>query len=288
MKKIILTLLILTTITLSNMSKAQKIEQTKNSLLWEITGNGLQKPSYLFGTIHMICENDFFISEKLTKAINHADQLVLEINLADTTELKDLQQSMISSVPLSKQLTSIQYHYIDSVISHRMSLSLKQLENASLLFLNSILLSSTLPCKTPKVYEIELIDLARKRNLPIRALETVKDQVNSYNKAFPKDFLLSQMMLSNEYGEYFAKMIEDYKNEDISSLYSKMSDKRFLTDESYKWMLTERNANWVKIMPEMMQKNSVLFAVGTAHLGGKDGVIELLKKKGYTVKPVLN
>jgi uncharacterized protein YbaP (TraB family) len=51
-------------------------------------------------------------------------------------------------------------------------------------------------------------------------------------------------------------------------------------------MLTVRNNNWVEIMPEMMKKQSNLFAVGTAHLVGENGVIELLRKQGYKITPV--
>ncbi|MNX99368.1 TraB family protein [compost metagenome] len=53
-------------------------------------------------------------------------------------------------------------------------------------------------------------------------------------------------------------------------------------------MLDNRNNNWVKNMPELMKKESVFFAVGAAHLGGEEGVINLLKKAGYSVKPILN
>jgi uncharacterized protein YbaP (TraB family) len=52
-------------------------------------------------------------------------------------------------------------------------------------------------------------------------------------------------------------------------------------------MLTKRNKEWLNKMPEMMNNNSVFFAVGAAHLLGKNGVIQLLKDKGYTVTPVL-
>lgn len=52
-------------------------------------------------------------------------------------------------------------------------------------------------------------------------------------------------------------------------------------------MLNKRNINWVsKKMPAMMEKESVLFAVGGGHLLGKEGVLNLLKEKGYTIKPV--
>ena len=53
------------------------------------------------------------------------------------------------------------------------------------------------------------------------------------------------------------------------------------------WMLEVRNANWLKAMPQLMEKESVFFAVGSAHLEGEKGLINLLKQKGYSVKPML-
>lgn len=52
-------------------------------------------------------------------------------------------------------------------------------------------------------------------------------------------------------------------------------------------MLDNRNRNWIKKMPDMMKKGSVFFAVGAAHLPGDTGIIYLLRKAGYTVKPVM-
>ena len=72
MKKIVSTLVVIASLFMSNSSFAQvKIEAgvpNENSLLWEVSGNGLSKPSYLYGTIHMICGNDYFLSEKTKKA----------------------------------------------------------------------------------------------------------------------------------------------------------------------------------------------------------------------------
>ncbi|POY35673.1 TraB/GumN family protein [Solitalea longa] len=288
MKKIFLTLIALVATTFTFSAYSQQKTESKNSLLWEISGKGLQKPSYLYGTIHMICEDDFFISEKLKKVSNSTDRLILEINFNDPAEITALQKSMMSEIPLSQQLTPIQYSFIDSLVKSKTPYSLKQLDKMNLMALSSIITASTLPCKQPKVYELELMTMAKTRNVPIGALETVNEQVFYFNKAFSKEFLVSQMMIPTEYTEYFGKLIQAYKNENLNDLYAMLNDSKFSTEDVTKWLLIERNKNWVKSMPALMQKESVLFAVGSGHLGGKNGVIELLKQQGYTVKPVIN
>ena len=81
-------------------------------------------------------------------------------------------------------------------------------------------------------------------------------------------------------------MIEAFKNENIQLLYSLFKDERFMNTQQEKAMLTDRNQNWVKAMPEIMKNQSSLFAVGGSHLMGKNGIIPLLQAKCYTVKPV--
>ena len=67
-----------------------------------------------------------------------------------------------------------------------------------------------------------------------------------------------------------------------------MDCKKVTSEKTKKEILDNRNLNWIKIMPELMEKETVFFAVGSAHLGGEFGVINLLKKAGYIVKPVMN
>ena len=81
-------------------------------------------------------------------------------------------------------------------------------------------------------------------------------------------------------------MIRAFKNEDLPELDKLLKDKRLMNDSQEYWMLTDRNQNWASDMPAMMQTESILFAVGAGHLMGEKGLIELLRAKGYTVKPV--
>src|SRR5690606_36468316 len=92
--------------------------------------------------------------------------------------------------------------------------------------------------------------------------------------------------LKKEGFENTKKMVELYKSENVQGLYDYMKTSSYMTDEVYNEMLTKRNHNWVNEMPEIMQNQSVFFAVGAAHLGGNNGILKLLKDNGYTVKPV--
>jgi uncharacterized protein YbaP (TraB family) len=51
-------------------------------------------------------------------------------------------------------------------------------------------------------------------------------------------------------------------------------------------LLTKRNTEWLPKIVEEIKRNPTFIAVGTAHLGGRDGLIILLRTKGFIVEAV--
>lgn len=261
-------------------------KKLENSVLWKIEHKDLAKPSYLLGTIHILCEDDFSIPKKVTKAFNETENLVLEVDLSDTAALMEARKTMMSTGKLSEELSKEQQIYLDNLLKKEMGMSLKMVDNYTLMTIYTLLIQQSLTCPTKKMYEFELINLAKAKNKKIAGLETLNDQLDFFAKAYPKDFLWQQIELHEEYKAMFQDMVTHYKNEDISTLFAGMKDERFFNKNAEHWMLTVRNTNWIKLMPDMMKKQSNLFAVGAAHLVGENGIIELLRKQGYKVTPV--
>lgn len=265
-------------------AQSKKIE---NSVLWEVSGNGLSKPSYLFGTVHMICAKDFVMKTKATNAFSKTSKLVLEVNMADNDEMKLMQQSAIGKEPLSKTLSPKQKELLEKTLHNNGGLTLAQVDNYTLETVMSLLFVNSFGCSTDiKFYEMEFISKAKETNKPIAGLEKVSEQIDFLNKSFTDDELLSYFDQINP--GMCNTMVKDYLNEDITSLYTMSTDVEMMSPETKKILLDNRNENWSKKMPELMKKESVFFAVGAAHLAGDTGVINLLRKAGYTVKPILN
>lgn len=258
----------------------------ENSLLWKIEHKDLAKPSYLFGTIHILCKDDFSIPEKLTKAFTETEKLVLEVDFSDTTAMMEAQKAMISKEKLSETLSKERQIFLDNLLKEELKMSLQLVDNYTLMTIYSLLIQESLSCPTKKMYEFELMNLAKAQNKKVAGLETLPNQLDFFAKAYPTDFLWQQIELYPAYKVAFQDMIKAYKNEEISKLLKDMKDERFFNENAEYWMLTYRNTNWVEIMPEMMKKQSNLFAVGAAHLGGENGVIHLLRKEGYKVTAV--
>jgi uncharacterized protein len=258
--------------------------KSENSMLWEVSGNGLAKPSYLFGTVHMICGKDFIMKPKVLEAFSKTSKLTLEINMDNAEELKVVQEMAMSKEPLSKKLTPKQIAQLEEVLKNNGGLTLAQVDNYTLETVMSLVFMNSFGCIDLKFYELEFIGKAKESNKPIVGLEKAVEQMDLLNQSFTDDELIAYLQKINV--DMCNTMIKDYKNEDINSIYAMTTDKEMMSATTKKTLLDNRNENWLKLMPQMMQKESVFFAVGAAHFAGEHGVLNLLRKAGYIAKPI--
>ncbi|HCN48928.1 MAG TPA: TraB/GumN family protein [Chryseobacterium sp.] len=279
----------LLSISFNSASAQHKNTENKNSLLWEVSGNGLSKPSYIAGTFHILCSKDFEIKPKVLKALEKSDNFVMEINYTDPNEMASLQKMYQTDHKISDQLSPDEAKELNTLLADY-GTSLKNIDSSSPQALYALLSAKAVPCPQTeiKLYEMELLQKAIKDKKSIKGLEKVTDQMKSINEAYDLKSIIAQLKMGKEYEVLFKKMIEAFKNENAQSLYTLFKDDRFMNAQQEKAMLTNRNKNWVKIMPEIMKKEGSFFAVGGSHLMGENGIIPLLRSQGYTVKAVSN
>ena len=282
-KSVVTAIAVIFSLSTQAQTKAPKLE---NSLLWEVSGNGLANPSYLYGTIHMICSADYFLSEKTKKAFDSSSKLVLEIDLSDPKQLSDMQQMAMGKEPLSKTLSAENLSKLDDILQKKTGMTIQQVDSFNLLTVMSLISMKSFGCNDLKFYEMNFIEAAKQKNLPIKGLETVKDQFEAFGNAYSDTEMIAMFEESSK--EETAKLVSKYKEEDINALFEITTDKRYTSEKTKKNILDNRNLNWLKIMPELMKTESTFFAVGSAHLAGELGVINLLREAGYTVKPIMN
>ncbi len=261
--------------------------QTENSLLWEVTGNGLEKPSYVFGTIHMICQDDYIMTPTIQNTIQNVDAYYAEINFGDPNAMVALQKAMMSDVPLSKRLAPEKYNELKQLLKEVVDLDIAQFESLSESALVSMVTIKAFPCTDFKMYEMEFLQSAMAHQKKLGGLETVEEQLEIMSKSLGTDSVIQMLQEMKKEGfENTKKMVSLYTSQNIKGLYDFMKKSSYMNDQVYNEMLTKRNHNWIKAMPELMKEQSIFFAVGAAHLGGNNGVLKLLKEKGYTLKPV--
>jgi uncharacterized protein YbaP (TraB family) len=266
--------------------KATSVNSNDKSLLWEISGNGLSKSSYLYGTIHMICGNDYFLSDKTKKAFTASDNLVLEVNLSDPKELSVAQQLAYGKEPLSKTLSPEQLNDLDALLQKRTGMTVKQVDKFSLMTVMSLITMKSFGCVDIKSYEMEFIAMAKESDKSVTGFETLQSQMDFLSKGYSDAEMITMLQESND--DTTKKMVQNYIQENLPELYKDITAPKVMNEKARKWLLDVRNENWVVKMPDMMKDKSTFFAVGAAHLLDEQGVINLLRKKGYIVKPILN
>ncbi|RKS94675.1 hypothetical protein BC952_0297 [Flavobacterium limicola] len=266
--------------------KATSVNSNDKSLLWEISGNGLSKSSYLYGTIHMICGNDYFLSDKAKKAFTASDNLVLEVNLSDPKELSAAQQLAYGKDPLSKTLSPEQLNDLDALLQKRTGMTVKQVDKFSLMTVMSLITMKSFGCADIKSYEMEFIAMAKESDKSVTGFETLQSQMDFLSKGYSDVEMITMLQESND--DTTKKMVQNYIQENLPELYKDITAPKVMNENARKWLLDVRNENWAVKMPDMMKDKSTFFAVGAAHLLDEQGVINLLRKKGYIVKPILN
>lgn len=261
--------------------------QTENSLLWEVSGNGLEKPSYVFGTMHMICKDDYIMTPVIENTLKNVEVYYAEINFGDPNTTAVMQKEMIAKVPLSKRLTTDKYNELKKLLKETVEINIDQFENLSDAAIVSTVTVKSFPCTDFKMYEMEFLQSALKYQKKVGGLETIEQQMEIMSKSLTIDAVIEMLREFKEKGlESNRKMVDLYKEQQINPLHDLLRESSYMTSDVYNEILTVRNHNWMEQMPELMRNHSVFFAVGAAHLGGDQGILRLLTEHGYTLKPI--
>lgn len=260
-----------------------------SSLLWKVSGNGLEKESYLFGTIHIICKSDFLMDDRIIKAFESAEKLFLELDMSDPQLQLKMQQVSINPgmKNIKAEMDESAASALDAFLLKNYGAGLAQLGILKPFVLSSMVMLKALPCTEIESYEGYFTSRAGEAEMPIVGLETVEFQVGIFDQ-IPRDLQLKELMkLVTEEGsqQEFQIMISAYLAEDILALDQAMTNSGMMADYR-SILLEERNKNWVPQMEEAMKAKSIFMAVGAGHLGGDFGVISLLRKAGYSVEPI--
>ncbi len=283
------------------------------ALLWKVTGKKVKQASYVFGTIHMIPSEDYFLPEYVDNALKGSDEVFFEVNTDDMNNpammMGMMNMMFMEDKTLKDLLSEEDYKLVKKKLNENPMMALlgEQADRIKPMFLSSMIdqgdmgldpLSGGMDMGNMKSYEMELTKIAKAEGKPIDGLETLEFQMGLFDKIELEDQakMLVEAIRSDgkdKEGEgtedSISKMVNLYKEQDIHSLYSMINaqSEGSGVSEFEDQFLTERNKNWIPLMAKTMSENTAFFAVGAGHLGGKQGVLELLRNEGYIVTPVL-
>lgn len=269
----------------------------ENSLLWEISGQGLAAPSYLFGTIHMINKKDFILGEQTVAAFDKAELVTFEINLEEMTNMAVIMPLMMKAfmkgdTTLQDLLDEEDYQTV-SAHFEKIGLPMMFIDRIKPMFLSALGSEDALQLQgnSSEVvsYEMEFMNMARKQGKAMSGLETAEYQMSMFDSIpyrVQAEMLIETIEAGDASDDQFQQLVELYKAQNLYGLQQMLASEEAGVAEYEDLLLNQRNRNWIPIMEEMMADRVTFFAVGAGHLAGEQGVIALLRRQGYTVRPL--
>ncbi len=273
-------------------SKAQ-IKKNENSLLWEISGNGLQKPSYLFGTYHY-AGKDFIDTMKVLNAkLNQADIIVGELVIDSTLTKKLVPFMIMTDNSLDKLLSPTEYQKVADYLKKVSGYELKTYNIMKPVTVQMTILQFLAPksniSETNPALDKYIQDYGNANRKIVVGLETAEDQANllfGNSLERQKELLLKSISDEKQSKKESQKLYDDYITQNLTSLEKTFKKLEDYTQVEIDALLKTRNAKWMTQIPDLMQNGSLFIAVGAGHLVGQDGLINALRNKGFRVNPL--
>ena len=277
MKKLLLYFLCL-----SGFSQAQ--------LLYQISGNGLNEASYLYGTIHILPKDKFELSNSLKRAFDASTTIAMEVDLdmSGAEKIALAQKVMLPDGKTLKDFMAAQdYLQLKAYCIDSLQWSESKFERSSKLkpmFFSSVLIQENM--SNMASYEMEFNKMAKKKKKETIGLETIEFQLGLFDQ-LPMQTQVD--MLKQDYKsdmKNYDTLLACYLREDLETLGKLMAEETSAYPEFNELLLVQRNKSWIAPMRAQMQKESTFFGVGAAHLSGPDGVVALLRAQGFTVTAI--
>ncbi len=288
-------------IALSSASQSSRIKAEKYpSLLWEISGKGLKKPSYLFGTMHVSNKMVFHLSDSFYIGIKNAQVVALETNPGNWQE--DFSKYDLEGESMRYNLgryfnrgngsTPQDYLTINSLQLQPFEKWMEAALYSSPSIINNFLYrnnsESGSDFEEDTYLDLHIYQAGRKLGKKVCGVEDFHGSMKLVKEAYADAAKERKKARSVDYDDDFsyARMEEAYRtgNLDLLDTINKVNSQSVAFDEKF---LYKRNDIQAASIDSILRSGATLFAgVGAAHLPGERGVIEYLRRQGYTLRPI--
>lgn len=266
-------------------------------LLWKISGNGLEKPSYLFGTHHLIEKEQIKNFDKALDLCKKSDVMVGELDLSDMQGMQTaLMQGSVMQGTMCKDLMSAEdYALVDNEFKQVIGAGLDQLGMMKPMMLNTlysvtVYIKFNNISKQPEAVDMVFQKAAKENGKKVTGLETTQDQIDALFNSIPlkrqAEILVKSVKEKDKGIQQLKDLNEVYLAGDLKKAEKLFNDDNSMTPEERKPIMDNRNNNWIKTLPTLMKDAPCFIAVGFGHFVGEAGLINQLQKAGYKVEAV--
>jgi uncharacterized protein YbaP (TraB family) len=293
MNRILLMGILLITFWAGNLSA----QQSGHSLLWEISGNNLEQPSYLFGTFHLLQDEFLGTKPEVLNRYRSAEQVMVEVQI-DSSKMQQLSMMAVMQGDLiSNYLSDEEAALVSEVLTSTIGVGLTQVDMLKPMALmatismiqNQTILGEKLTGYSGLVMDHWFATDGKRSGKDIIALESLEEQMdllfNTTSVEEQAEQLVSYLQNEEESFELIETLFNCYVSEDLPCL-NQIGVDMATEMPSMTAFLDVRNENWMEKIPALIQQKPSFIAVGALHLTGEMGLIELLRGEGYRVEPL--
>ena len=283
------------------------VTNTQAQLLYQISGNGLEQPSYIVGTYHLAAPAFVDSIAGLRQVLDQCQQVYGEIEqseMLDPANTMKYQQALMlpEGMTLSQLFTPEEMEriktYATNLAGPTADLLLKQMEQMSPSAVSTTFELLTYIKKSMRLDVTSTIDIYLQRcaiemGKKVGGLETVDFQLEALYKGQTLERQKQMLLCLVDHADFNEEMADNiincYHAQDLEGLKAamdlKLGNECDNTPEEDARLIYNRNADWLTKMPDIMKEQSTLFVVGAAHLIGEKGVLNLLREAGYETHP---
>lgn len=271
------------------------IGSAQQGLLWKVT-SPKGKTSYLLGTFHLVNSGYLQQSPKVLEYFNQSQTLVLELVHLEGAESAMLKFSFSRDSSLQQVLAEEDYQFVMQRLEEYLGQQAAALNMFKPLVATLMVSAAISEEETPdslrfegNPVEWELERLAKERQMKCVGLETAEEQAqllfSDQTEGQQARELLAMLRDERELREETRNLIQCYFQDNLDCLLeiSKEAEARYGSMDK---LLKNRNLRWLPTLLKEMKKSSCFIAVGALHLSGPYGLLELLKKEGYTLESI--
>ena len=267
-----------------------KVIEDGNSLLWKIEGKGCVT-SYLYGTMHMIDAEYYNMTENMTEKITSSKAIIMEVggmpNPLEALSMMSLDSGTVHQYFTKDQMAEL-LEFMDKELGTSPEVFHKTYGPMKPFFILQSL-SQGYFGEATESYDLNIMGMASANEIPLIGLETVEEQLSFFDK-IPNDKIAEMIMETirnyDKEKKDTQKMMKIYHEQKVDKLIPLMNKQSPEFMEFSDIFLYNRNKAWIPKIEKEISDKQCFIAVGAGHLFGEGGIIDLLKKEGYTLIPI--
>lgn len=267
--------------------KPTKVKKYPATFLWRISGKGMTKPSYLYGTIHLTDKRLFYFGDSLYKAIEQTEGFAIEINPDDMSAM------LINSFNRYEKNAGTyvtagdgKYSFLKNKLEKKYGIEWGRVtKRQAYLSRYEAITGADAQNNMYSFMDVWLYDQARKLGKVTGGIEDLEDQLSLMEIENAEYSIEDYLIKSRGERAGVDRLTKIYLAQDLQAIEELSNESPFYLRDTW---LYKRNIKMARRMDSLMKYRNHFFAVGAAHLPGDTGVIQLLRKNGFKVEPVFS